>query len=131
MVYVVVAFFGASANHRLAVAWAKAFAGPDGFFARQFAACGAGAAEAGREGVAVPLVKESASCYKFYASGRRFCEGEGGGPGLRPGLGQHREGGGQQVGRPPGLLTAGVLNGSKPQPLARWHIWPSSPWSDQ
>lgn len=75
VVYVVVAFFGASANHRLAVAWAKAFAGPDGFFARQFAACGAGAAEAGREGVAVPLVKESASCYKFYASGRRFCEG--------------------------------------------------------
>ncbi len=76
VVYMVVAFFGASANHRLAVAWAKAFAGPDGFFARQFAACGAGAAEAGREGVAVPLVKESASCYKFYASGRRFCEGE-------------------------------------------------------
>ncbi|KXZ41395.1 hypothetical protein GPECTOR_496g451 [Gonium pectorale] len=74
IVYVIVAFWGDRANTRIAEAFGRTHcAGDSSIFQRQFAMCGAGDHNAsGRRAL---LLKESSYTFKFYASGRRYCEG--------------------------------------------------------
>ncbi|PNH05819.1 hypothetical protein TSOC_007894 [Tetrabaena socialis] len=72
--YTLIAFFGTRANTKIAEAWAQAFCKGEGaLFPRQFALCGAG--DVNLTGARTPLLKETSSVFKFYASGRRHCEG--------------------------------------------------------
>ncbi|KAG2436352.1 hypothetical protein HXX76_006659 [Chlamydomonas incerta] len=74
LLYVIVALLGTRSNDALAQAFARQHCvSPDSIFPRQFAMCGAG--DPGPNGVRSALVKESTNTYKFYASGRRHCQG--------------------------------------------------------
>lgn len=64
--YLVNLLIGRSHNHSIAGAWAKHYAAPGGVFDRNFAQLG----PSGQEDADV-LMKDSASCFKLYASGRR------------------------------------------------------------
>jgi hypothetical protein len=63
-------FTGKRENEKLALAWAAKFATKDSIFERNFSLLGVG------EGEDSPLLlKEGQTVFKFYASGRRFCQG--------------------------------------------------------
>ncbi|XP_076952793.1 uncharacterized protein At5g49945-like [Bidens hawaiensis] len=63
-------FTGRKANERLALAWATKFATQDTIFDKNFSLLGVG------DGDDSPLLlKEGQNVFKFYASGRRFCQG--------------------------------------------------------
>ncbi|XP_078435193.1 uncharacterized protein At5g49945 [Wolffia australiana] len=57
-------------NEQIALAWASRFATKDSIFDKNFSLLGTG------DGKDTPLLlKEASDCFKFYASGRRFCQG--------------------------------------------------------
>ncbi|GMY05085.1 Magnesium-protoporphyrin IX monomethyl ester [oxidative] cyclase 2, chloroplastic [Fagus crenata] len=63
-------FTGKRENENLALAWAAKFATHDSIFDRNFSLLGVG------EGDDSPLLlKEGQTVFKFYASGRRYCQG--------------------------------------------------------
>uniref|UniRef100_A0A251RY58 DUF1682 family protein n=1 Tax=Helianthus annuus TaxID=4232 RepID=A0A251RY58_HELAN len=63
-------FIGKNENETLALAWAEKFATPASIFDKNFSLLGVG------EGEDSPLLlKEGQNVFKFYASGRRFCQG--------------------------------------------------------
>ncbi|XP_076903415.1 uncharacterized protein At5g49945-like [Bidens hawaiensis] len=63
-------FTGRKANERLALVWATKFATQDTIFDKNFSLLGVG------DGDDSPLLlKEGQNVFKFYASGRRFCQG--------------------------------------------------------
>ncbi|KAL0013143.1 hypothetical protein SO802_000212 [Lithocarpus litseifolius] len=63
-------FTGRRENENLALAWAVKFATKDSIFDRNFSLLGVG------EGDDSPLLlKEGQTVFKFYASGRRYCQG--------------------------------------------------------
>ncbi|KAL2634188.1 hypothetical protein R1flu_005667 [Riccia fluitans] len=67
--YVTFYFIGRKRNEKLALAWATHFACKDGIFDKNFSLLGTG------DGVDSPLLmKEGQNVFKFYASGRRYCE---------------------------------------------------------
>ncbi|GIL64274.1 hypothetical protein Vafri_18269 [Volvox africanus] len=72
--YILVAIWGTKQNGKIADAFARTYCiGEGAVFPRQFAMCGAG--EPNAAGLRTPLLKESSSLFKFYASGRRYCQG--------------------------------------------------------
>lgn len=74
VLYLLVAILGTKANGKIADGFARTHCiGEAALFPRQFAMCGAG--EPNAIGFRTPLLKESSSLFKFYASGRRHCEG--------------------------------------------------------
>lgn len=63
-------FTGKRENENIALAWATKFATKDSIFEKNFSLLGVG------EGDDSPLLlKEGQNVFKFYASGRRFCQG--------------------------------------------------------
>jgi hypothetical protein len=63
-------YYGRKENEKLALAWARQYAGRDSIMEKNFSLLGTG------DGIDSPLlVKEGQNTFKFYASGRRFCEG--------------------------------------------------------
>ncbi|KAL3693394.1 hypothetical protein R1sor_007045 [Riccia sorocarpa] len=67
--YLTYYFIGRKRNEKLALAWATHFACKDGIFDKNFSLLGTG------DGVDSPLLmKEGQNVFKFYASGRRYCE---------------------------------------------------------
>jgi hypothetical protein len=63
-------FFGRRQNEQIALAWAAQFATKDGIFEKNFSLLGTG------DGNDTPLLlKEGQNVFKFYASGRRYCQG--------------------------------------------------------
>ncbi|EFJ46399.1 hypothetical protein VOLCADRAFT_93141 [Volvox carteri f. nagariensis] len=74
VLYVLVAIWGTKENGKIADAFARMHCvGEAALFPRQFALCGAG--EPNAAGFRTPMLKESSSLFKFYASGRRHCQG--------------------------------------------------------
>ncbi|XP_042486959.1 uncharacterized protein At5g49945-like [Macadamia integrifolia] len=68
--FVINYFTGKRANEKIALAWAAKFATKDSIFDKNFSLMGTG------DGKDTPLLlKEGQSVFKFYASGRRFCQG--------------------------------------------------------
>ncbi|GMH43269.1 hypothetical protein BSKO_11191 [Bryopsis sp. KO-2023] len=70
VLYGINVFIGRQKNEALALAWARAFVSEGGVLERNFSLLGAGDGDEGEV-----LMKESQSVFKFYASGRRFCQG--------------------------------------------------------
>ncbi|KAH9307670.1 hypothetical protein KI387_035581, partial [Taxus chinensis] len=63
-------FLGRRENEAIALAWAAQFATKDGIFEKNFSLLGTG------DGNDTPLLlKEGQNVFKFYASGRRYCQG--------------------------------------------------------
>lgn len=63
-------FTGKRENENIALAWATKFATKDSIFEKNFSLLGVG------EGDDSPLLlKEGQNVFKFYASGRRYCQG--------------------------------------------------------
>ncbi|XP_068663896.1 uncharacterized protein At5g49945-like [Aristolochia californica] len=63
-------FTGKRENENIALAWATQFATKDSIFEKNFSLLGTG------DGQDTPLLlKEGQNVFKFYASGRRFCQG--------------------------------------------------------
>ncbi|KAF5182716.1 Coiled-coil domain-containing protein [Thalictrum thalictroides] len=63
-------FSGKKENENIALAWASRFATKDSIFDKNFSLLGTG------DGKDTPLLlKEGQNVFKFYASGRRFCQG--------------------------------------------------------
>lgn len=69
LMYGVVFWFGRKENEKIALAWATKFAGSDSILEKNFSLIGFG-----DEPDAPSLVKEGMNNFKFYASGRRYCE---------------------------------------------------------
>ncbi|KAF3952598.1 hypothetical protein CMV_021867 [Castanea mollissima] len=70
IVFAINYFTGRRENENLALAWASKFATKDSIFDRNFSLLGVG------EGDDSPLLlKEGQTVFKFYASGRRYCQG--------------------------------------------------------
>lgn len=69
VVYGVAFWYGRKENEMIALAWATEFAGADSIFEKNFSLIGFG-----DEPDAPSLVKEGMTNFKFYASGRRYCE---------------------------------------------------------
>ncbi|XP_047315067.1 uncharacterized protein At5g49945-like [Impatiens glandulifera] len=70
IMFVINYFTGKKENEHIALAWAAKFAGKDSIFEKNFSLMGVG------EGDDSPLLlKEGQTVFKFYASGRRFCQG--------------------------------------------------------
>jgi hypothetical protein len=68
--YVLNYFTGKRQNENIALAWATKFATRDSIFDKNFSLLGTG------DGKDTPLLlKEGQDVFKFYASGRRFCQG--------------------------------------------------------
>ncbi|CAN1305664.1 Uncharacterized protein At5g49945 [Linum perenne] len=68
--FVINYFTGKRENENIALAWAAKFATKDSIFEKNFSLLGVG------EGDDSPLLlKEGQNVFKFYASGRRFCQG--------------------------------------------------------
>ncbi|XP_002964253.2 uncharacterized protein At5g49945 [Selaginella moellendorffii] len=63
-------FFGRKENEKIALAWAGEYAGKGSIFEKNFSLLGIGEAED-----AALLMKEGQNVFKFYASGRRYCQG--------------------------------------------------------
>ncbi|KMZ58315.1 putative Coiled-coil domain-containing protein 47 [Zostera marina] len=62
-------FTGKKENERIALAWVAKFAGKDAIFEKNFSLLGTG------DGMNTPLLlKEGQDVFKFYASGRRYCQ---------------------------------------------------------
>lgn len=72
VVYVANYIVGNNANKQIARDWESAFCKADGVFAKNFSAIGAEGAGPSKGSL---LAREAPDEYKFYASGRRFCEG--------------------------------------------------------
>lgn len=70
IMFVINYFTGKKENENLALAWAAKFATKDSIFEKNFSLLGVG------EGDDSPLLlKEGQNVFKFYASGRRYCQG--------------------------------------------------------
>jgi hypothetical protein len=70
LIYGTVYWLGKKENERIALAWASQFVSKDSIFEKNFSLLGTG------DGPDDPLlVKEGQNVFKFYASGRRYCEG--------------------------------------------------------
>ncbi|CAN0880650.1 Uncharacterized protein At5g49945 [Linum grandiflorum] len=70
IMFVINYFTGKRENENIALAWAAKFATKDSIFDKNFSLLGVG------EGDDSPLLlKEGQNVFKFYASGRRFCQG--------------------------------------------------------
>ncbi|KAM7474582.1 hypothetical protein LguiB_021825 [Lonicera macranthoides] len=70
VVFLINYFAGRRENENIALAWAAKFATKDTIFEKNFSLLGVG------EGEDSPLLmKEGQTVFKFYASGRRFCQG--------------------------------------------------------
>lgn len=70
IVFTINYFTGKRENENVALAWAAKFATKDSIFERNFSLLGVG------EGEEAPLLlKEGQNMFKFYASGRRYCQG--------------------------------------------------------
>ncbi|CAM8937585.1 unnamed protein product [Rhodiola kirilowii] len=70
IIFLINYFTGKKENEKLALAWAARFATNDSIFAKNFSLLGVG------EGEDSPLLlKEGQTVFKFYASGRRYCQG--------------------------------------------------------
>lgn len=70
IVFLINYFTGKRENENIALAWAARFATKDSIFEKNFSLLGVG------EGDDSPLLlKEGQTVFKFYASGRRFCQG--------------------------------------------------------
>jgi len=67
--YALVFWYGRKENERIALAWATEFAGTNSVLEKNFSILGFG-----DEPDAPSLVKEGQNTFKFYASGRRYCE---------------------------------------------------------
>lgn len=61
--------YGRAYNSCVAKKWSQQFASDGGVFDKNFSLIGSGEADA------EPVMRESASLFKFYASGRRYCQG--------------------------------------------------------
>lgn len=70
IIFLINYFTGKRENENLALAWAAKFATKDSIFEKNFSLLGVG------EGDDSPLLlKEGQNVFKFYASGRRYCQG--------------------------------------------------------
>ncbi|KAH7543630.1 hypothetical protein FEM48_Zijuj02G0204200 [Ziziphus jujuba var. spinosa] len=70
IVFIINYFTGKRENENIALAWASKFASKDSIFDKNFSLLGVG------EGDDSPLLlKEGQNVFKFYASGRRYCQG--------------------------------------------------------
>lgn len=70
IMFIINYFTGKRENENLALSWAAKFATKDSIFEKNFSLLGVG------EGDDSPLLlKEGQSVFKFYASGRRYCQG--------------------------------------------------------
>ncbi|KAF6139440.1 hypothetical protein GIB67_026282 [Kingdonia uniflora] len=70
VVFIINYFTGKKENENIALAWASKFATKDSIFEKNFSLLGTG------DGKDTPLLlKEGQNVFKFYASGRRFCQG--------------------------------------------------------
>uniref|UniRef100_A0A7N0RGU0 Coiled-coil domain-containing protein 47 n=1 Tax=Kalanchoe fedtschenkoi TaxID=63787 RepID=A0A7N0RGU0_KALFE len=70
IIFLINYFTGKKENEKIALAWAARFATRDSIFAKNFSLLGVG------EGEDSPLLlKEGQTIFKFYASGRRYCQG--------------------------------------------------------
>ncbi|GAV86515.1 DUF1682 domain-containing protein [Cephalotus follicularis] len=70
VIFVINYFTGKKENENIALAWAAKFATKDAIFEKNFSLLGVG------EGEDSPLLlKEGQNVFKFYASGRRYCQG--------------------------------------------------------
>ncbi|KAL9246118.1 hypothetical protein vseg_019693 [Gypsophila vaccaria] len=70
VIFLINYFTGKKENENLALAWAAKFATKDSIFEKNFSLLGVG------EGDDSPLLlKEGQNVFKFYASGRRYCQG--------------------------------------------------------
>uniref|UniRef100_A0A6N2M8M2 DUF1682 domain-containing protein n=1 Tax=Salix viminalis TaxID=40686 RepID=A0A6N2M8M2_SALVM len=70
IMFVINYFTGKRENENLALSWAAKFATKDSIFEKNFSLLGVG------EGDDLPLLlKEGQNVFKFYASGRRYCQG--------------------------------------------------------
>ncbi|KAK9676412.1 hypothetical protein RND81_11G075100 [Saponaria officinalis] len=70
VIFLINYFTGKKENENLALAWAAKFATKDAIFEKNFSLLGVG------EGDDSPLLlKEGQNVFKFYASGRRYCQG--------------------------------------------------------
>ncbi|KAG7027691.1 hypothetical protein SDJN02_11706 [Cucurbita argyrosperma subsp. argyrosperma] len=70
VIFVINYFTGKRENENVALSWASKFATKDSIFERNFSLLGVG------EGEDSPLLlKEGQNIFKFYASGRRYCQG--------------------------------------------------------
>lgn len=65
-------FTGKRENENLALAWAAKFAAKDSIFDKNFSLLGVGS---GKDDDSPLLLKEGQNVFRFYASGRRFCQG--------------------------------------------------------
>lgn len=70
VIYAINVFVGKSSNEAIALAWARAYVSEGGVLEKNFSLLGPGDLDDGEV-----LMKESQSQFKFYASGRRYCDG--------------------------------------------------------
>ncbi|CAH9058711.1 unnamed protein product [Cuscuta europaea] len=70
VVFVINYFTGKRENENIALAWATKFATKDSIFEKNFSLLGVGETED-----SPLLLKEGQNVFKFYASGRRYCQG--------------------------------------------------------
>ncbi|MCD7466346.1 hypothetical protein HAX54_002956 [Datura stramonium] len=70
IMFVINYFTGKKENENLALAWATKFATKDSIFEKNFSLLGVGETDD-----SPLLLKEGQNVFKFYASGRRFCQG--------------------------------------------------------
>ncbi|XP_027113221.2 uncharacterized protein At5g49945 [Coffea eugenioides] len=70
IVFIVNYFTGKKENENIALSWVMKFASKDSIFDKNFSLLGIGEADD-----SPLLLKEGQSVFKFYASGRRFCQG--------------------------------------------------------
>ncbi|OIT26179.1 PREDICTED: uncharacterized protein At5g49945-like [Nicotiana attenuata] len=70
IMFVINYFTGKKENENLALAWASKFATKDSIFEKNFSLLGVGETDD-----SPLLLKEGQNVFKFYASGRRFCQG--------------------------------------------------------
>lgn len=70
IIFIINYFTGKKENENIAFAWVRAFATKDTIFDKNFSFLGVGESED-----SPLLLKEGQNIFKFYASGRRFCQG--------------------------------------------------------
>lgn len=68
VVYVIIILIGMRNNSKIGEAWAKTFASSGSILERNFS-------YRGPKETGIQLMKESSNVFKFYASGRRYCQG--------------------------------------------------------
>lgn len=72
VIYGIVFWFGRKANEKIALQWATEFAGPGSIMEKNFSLLGFGDNVDASD--APSLLKEGQNTFKFWASGRRYCE---------------------------------------------------------